>query len=682
MADTQLSARPKRKNLWQSVAPSFRFAERPEVQAWVPKHIRVPSELETPGEFDASNFPHVTGVLETADDPEVREIYLRWSTRNAKTFTSLAIAACLVSETQRPGMICSADEERVNDLIDAQFYPVLEACDVIKPKLLPLHRRSVKRGVLIGGTRIRRAFQKSKAKLASFAACYGVANEVGLWELAAIGRFRHRARLFPFHSLLIFEGKPENKGSCAISHLCEKESTQRRFRFVPCPHCGKYQRLVWGDLKADSPGVKWDSENGKTSSKLARNTAHYQCENGCRIDNADRADMMRRGVWVPEGCVIGLDGSVTGEPMIAGRYVAFDGLSALYSLAIDGWGQLVSEWLDASKNIETIREFVTGTLAEAWEVKERKLDASVIGKRMGAPESKGTVPDWGVFLTQAFDVQTSGGQLWFPWQCCAWGAGQRGHIVERGVCRSVDDLRNMLKSQTFRKAGGSILTPSWRCIDTSDGNVTEEIYSLCREFPRLLPRKGASSPFQESLKLFTIGSTADAGSRRVTPADCIAANGCVDGQPVLLMINTDRSQEWVQRQLDGSLPETATNRLTLCAEDAIDALLHEELCNEHRVTEMNKQGYAVKKWKRVDFSKPNDQRDILRDNWTLAQLVTNDGAWWVNVGAGMTVLPQGAEASHQRQIAPQVEMTGTQDGILAGFSMNGGSRRGGGAWGR
>ena len=676
------SKQNRRRNLWLSTAQAWRFAERPRVRDWVLKNIRVPGEMETPGAFDASLVPHVDGVLHAADDPEVREIYLRWSTRNGKTFTALSILACLVSETGRPGMLCSADEERVNDVIDGQFYPMLESCEPIRDRLPKAWNRSIKRGVVIGKARIRRAFQKSKSKLASFPACYGVANEAGLYELAAIGRFRHRARLFPFHSLLIFEGKPENKGSCAISHLADKESTQRRFRFVPCPHCGKFQRLVWGDQKPDGPGVKWETgKDGKSSTKLARETVHYQCENGCRIDNANRAEMMRRGVWVAEGCEVDAVGTITGNPKQPSRYVAFDGLSALYSLAIDGWGQLAAEWLDACKNIETIREFVTATLAEAWEVKERKVDASVVGKRLGSHENRGVVPDWGVFLTQSFDVQTSGGQMTFPWQVCAWGANQRGHLVDYGVCRSLDEFRNMLKTQTFSKAGGAILTPSWRSIDTSDGNVTEEIYSLCREFIRLLPRKGGSSQFanNEGLRLFTIGATDSSVARRVSPQDCIGSNGVIDGQPVLMLVNTERSQQWVQRQLDGSMPADSPSRFTLCAEAAIDGLLHEQLVNEHKVEELNKQGYKSTKWKRVDFGKPNDQRDVLRDNWTLAQLVTNDGAWWVNVGAGSSSVGGVVQTTPQAQApAPQQP---SQDGLLAGFSWDS-SRRRGGAWGR
>lgn len=627
------TATKRRRKLWSSVASAFRFAERPQTLKWVPDNIRIPAELETPGAFDMNLFPHVEGVLQAADDPDVREIYLRWSTRNGKTLTALSIVLGLVSETGRPGMICSVDEERVNDLIDSEVWPMLEACEKTRDRLPPTWKRSVKRGVVIGKARIRRAFQKSKSKLASFPACYGLGNEVGLWSVAAIGRFRHRARLFPFHSLLVFEGKPEDKGSCAISHLCEKDSTQRRFRYVPCPHCGKHQRLEWGDNKPDSPGVKWEQapDGRENAAKHARETAHYRCVNGCRIENQHRAQMMRAGVWVPEGCHVTEEGTIAGKPNQPARYVAFDSLSALYSLAIDGWGQLVAEWFDAKGKIESIKEFFTATLAQAWEVKEQRIEPHEIGKRLASHEPRGTVPDWGVFLTQAFDVQTSGGNLTFPWMTCAWGGHQRGHVVDYGVCRSLEDFRNMIAMQTFAKSNGMKLSPSWRSIDSTDGNVQEEVFEICRQFTRLLPRRGGSYPFSEGFRLSTIGATSESSARKVTPADCIDMGGVIDGQPVLITVNTERSQQWVNRQLDGSLAKEAPNRLTLCADAAIDGLLHEQLCNEHRVKETNRQGYDVYRWKRIDFTKPNDWRDVLRDCWTLAQLVTCDGAWWANV---------------------------------------------------
>jgi phage terminase large subunit GpA-like protein len=609
--------------IWADTADAWAVPPAPETERWVPENIRVPDELITDNDsFDLDSYPHVLEVLRAADDPSVREIYLRWSTRNAKTFTAMSILISLVAETGRPAMLASSNEDRIDDVISSELYPMLEACAPTRPMLLPYHRRSSKKGVVIGKGRIRRCYSGSASTMAGFQAVYGLANEVGLWAKNMLQRFRQRARLFPFDSVLIFEGKPEVEGECAISDLVDKETTQRRFRLVPCPHCGHYQRLRWGSRTDDSPGIKWDHGRGKHSDpKLARNSAYYQCEAGCRIENSDRFDMMRAGVWVPEGCTVTKRGKVKGEPEVDSANVAFDGLSALYSLKISGWGTLVSEYLDAKNDPDTYREFVTGTLAEQWRTKPVESEPSVVAARLKTDEPSRRVPAWGKFLTRAFDVQNQPTGLEFPWGVCAWGDAGRGALVDYGVAYGWEELRQLSATQSYPHADGGVsLSPTWSGVDAGDGNVSEEVYAIASALDRTLPIKGMPHKMQDAYRFGELGSKQKS---RYSPRQRV-----IYGATMLLGVNSDRSQDWIQKHLDGVLSRDAPQRFSLSFDAALDEHLIAELVNEYSEEYIDTRGFRRRRWNRRDPSRPNDMRDVLRYCWCLAMFVTDNGKHW------------------------------------------------------
>lgn len=67
----------------------------------------------------------------------------------------------------------------------------------------------------------------------------------------------------------------------------EFESSDKRYFFVPCPHCNHYQVLKW-------PQIKWENNDPKT--------AHYECtECKGKIENHQKTEMLSRGQWRATG---------------------------------------------------------------------------------------------------------------------------------------------------------------------------------------------------------------------------------------------------------------------------------------------------------------------------------------------------------------------------------------------
>lgn len=585
---------------------------------WIGRHVLMPEGTETPGPIDFDAFPHVPEVFDTLDQPHVRRVVLCWAARLGKTMSGIAYLTCKAKTSPRPMLFGSSNEDRADDTIQSQIYPLLEACHQTRDMLLPPHLRNKKR-IEIGRCRIRRAYSGSANTMAGFPACYGLASEVSKWSKAAsteadpVLLFSERFKLFPFESKQIFESTPGLKGKCNITALMSRPGTDVRKRHVPCPHCKEYQVLVWGSKDdPDGPGVKWDKlPNGRSDVDLAEASAYYQCKNGCRIENSDRAEMMRAGVWLSGGQTVTRRGKVKGKRPDSSA-VAFGPLSTLYSLVISGWGQLAREFLEAvnDPDREALRSFINSVLAEVWDPTPIAVAPHELADRLCSDEPSGRVPVWGRFVTIGCDVQ-DGGRI-FKWVATAWGDGGPGMEIDHGTCETFDQFRPIHRRDWPHADGGKPCLSKLTLVDS--GAETETVYQLCRTERRMFPCKGANHPFPTEYRDKTLSPE----QRR---------NDYAVGDVRLIEINTDWTQRWLERHIAGRVSDNEP-RFWLSADCALDLDFLDELLNERSVEEFDKNGYLIRKWVRRVTHQPNDFRDALRYAKTAASILTAGGRRW------------------------------------------------------
>ncbi len=604
------------------MADSWRMPLKEKATDWIPANIIIPSETETPGPFDLDLFPHVKEVLEAVDDPMIRNIILPWAARNAKTTTGIAILLYFSICAPRPSIFASSDEARTDDDINSKIYPMAEACAATRPLLLPEHRRN-KKFIHLRYSRIRRAYSGSPSTLAGFPACYYVASEISKWtkqksnEADAIRLIGQRAKLYPFDRKGIYESTPSLKGSCNIMAFHRKATTQRRQRYVPCPHCGEYQVLVFGEAGEEGPGIKWEKgANDKSDPLIAEKTAWYQCVNGCKIENHHRPIMMRSGKWVPEGMSINEYGELIGQPDVGSSDVSFGPLSSLYSLVISGWGQVAREFLEALGDTEAMRDFINSTLAEEWDPKPQTIEPHVLAKRLCHGERAGIVPAWGSFLTCGIDVQEDAHR--FVWTASAWGSGGRGQEIKHGQTISFDDLvRNVLERQWEHADNGEPMQVSLSFMDS--GDETELVYNMCRKVHRLLPIKGAG----ENAKMET-----SYRERILKPEE--RRNKLAGEEVKLILVNSHTTNQWLQRHIDGRTWKNEAEYL-LSSDSKFDPDFLDQILNEISIREIDKRGKMQTRWERINTSRPNDYRDTIRYSYLAALYVTNNGLLWDKV---------------------------------------------------
>lgn len=302
-----------------------------------------------------------------------------------------------------------------------------------------------------------------------------------------IGLVTERMSNFPNRKLLLCS-TPTTKDFSTIER--EYLASDRRRFWVPCPHCGGMQVLVWG---AETPhGIKWL----KTAAGEPRpETAIYVCQHcAAAIENHHKTDMLAAGRWIAEN-----PGAQNGT--VAGFH-----LSKLYSpVGWKSWEMLVRDWAaaqDAAKagDVAKLKRFVNTSLAETWEEQGDKIAGHELARR-AEDYGLGSVPRGGLLLTMGVDVQ--GDRL--EYRCWAWGRGQESWLVQREIIYgdpAIEEgqpgspwttLTERRRLPLLHELGGQITVVA--CAIDSGGHHTQQVYAYVRvhQHEGVLAIKGSST---------------------------------------------------------------------------------------------------------------------------------------------------------------------------------------------
>jgi len=270
---------------------------------------------------------------------------------------------------------------------------------------------------------------------------------------------------------------PAIAGSSAIQ--AAYDATDQRRYFVPCPHCGEYQILVFGQLT-------W-TKLGLPPERAVYVCAH--CEG--RIEERHKTGMLAAGEWRPT-VVAGPDVPAP-DPKVRGYH-----LNGLYSpVGWLSWGKIAKDWVGAHKDPDKLRRFTNTVLAETWHDKGEAPEWQPLYDRR-EDYALGTVPAGGLFLTAGVDVQKDRLIV----EIVAWGRDRESWSIDYGVLPgNTSDLTeagpwgqlDALLARSFRHEGGAELTVRMLAVDS--GYNTSEVYTWARKYPmsRVIAIKGQDS---------------------------------------------------------------------------------------------------------------------------------------------------------------------------------------------
>lgn len=282
-------------------------------------------------------------------------------------------------------------------------------------------------------------------------------------------------------------------GECQISKAASYAEVFLR-RYVPCPHCGEYQELIFGG-KDETAGLTWRHD---VPEKDQPKTVRYLCGKcGGLWEYSQYIEADHHGYWADLAenvkTIDGLEWTTLDDtPVDTPLSVAFY-LWAAYS-HFSPWSRIVQEWHKAQKSPEELKSFVNTTLGEAWEEKGQKLDAdSLHRKREFYPAA---VPVDRCLLTAAVDVQDDRLELMVK----AWLADEESYTIRYDKLYG-DLSRGEIWIQLHRELTRSYLTPNGAqvqprlaMIDTG-GHFGDEVHAFCRRYgpQQFIPIKGHSA---------------------------------------------------------------------------------------------------------------------------------------------------------------------------------------------
>ena len=293
----------------------------------------------------------------------------------------------------------------------------------------------------------------------------------------------------------VFGSTPTVTGKSHIETLESAADLVFRF-YLPCPHCGFEQPLVFG-FEDMEYGLKWDDAQ-PTIEKKGR-SAYYQCSS-CpgHFHYHDLEKMELAGRWIAEDLTWTKDGINffdTDDKSVRPPKHAGIVINAIYSLNLDGWSDIVDEWLKAKGDPLQEKKFYNTTLGELWnDVASEQMEHDILlQRREDYPQE---VPDRVVYLTGGIDSQTSGRYECYVW---GWSAGEEAWLIDKTIVFGrVDDeetlkrVDDVIRKQYTRRDGTKIGVGRWAWdIGGIDSHI---VYSRSLKLGALwvIPIKGAN----------------------------------------------------------------------------------------------------------------------------------------------------------------------------------------------
>jgi phage terminase large subunit GpA-like protein len=480
--------------VFDTFAGAIRPKPRLGVAEWAEKNRIVSAESGSryPGPWRNERAPHLVDVMESLgpDDP-AEDVVLVSSAQVGKSETAINFFGYVVEQDPGPMIIVLPSHDEAGKYVRTKLQPAIDETPCLRSRVLEMTNRS-EFGSTASYKKFRGGFAQitfagSSKGLQMLSARYTIGDEVSEWPAEAgdrgdpVAQLKKRTEIYERDRKRFWVSTPSILGACRVTIMFE--ASDKRRRFVPCPHCGSFQVLTFENLK-------WENDAWP-------HRAWFECrENGCVIDHTDKPDMLAAGVWVATAGDEGPGMSFPANELdswrdrdVPNRVRGFHIWKA-YSL-FTSWDSIVSEWLDQKDNPELLRVFTQQVLGEAWEAKGDAPDAEQLFACRVPEIEKGTPPVGPVFFTGATDVQ--GNRL--EWAVWGWSEGMTRWLADWGVIEGDPmDLATwvrhdeMMLSRGYAPGGGtSVGVDAW-AVDS--GYASQAVYNYVRSRPRVFAIDG------------------------------------------------------------------------------------------------------------------------------------------------------------------------------------------------
>lgn len=431
-----------------------------KVSEWADAERKLSPEASAePGQWATGRAEYQRGIMDAFADPAVETVVVMTSAQVGKTEILNNIVGYHVAQDPAPMLVVQPTLDMAQTWSKDRLAPMLRDTPALQGLVSDPRTRDSGNTTLhkvFPGGHITACGANSPSSLASRPVRIVLCDEVDRYPVSAgaegdpVSLARKRATTFWNRRLGLFS-TPTLKGNSRIETAFEE--SDKRYYFLPCPHCHEKQTLKWAQ-------VRWEPDQP--------HTAAYACEAcGTLWDDAERVRAIRAGEW-----------RATAE----NKRVAGFHLSGLYS----PWTPLeaaVVDFLEAKKQPATLRVFINTYLGETWEDQGERVDDFAVAERredFGSP-----LPRDILLVTAGIDVQDDRLEV----EIVGWGKDEESWSLDYKTIYgdpsgpAVWQDADTVLAQQFEREDGKILTVRAACVD-SGGHHTNSVYNYVR------PREG------------------------------------------------------------------------------------------------------------------------------------------------------------------------------------------------
>jgi len=441
------------------------------------------------GKFRVARTPFIKEPLdELSPQSRARMVVVMKPTQLAGTTLALVFLCCIADLYPGPCLFMQPNEAMAKSFSKKRLTPALESIPTLQGKVRPPKSRDSGNTLLmkefpggsyqLKGSNSGSSYRSESEKYVIGDDLDGFERDIG-GEGDPVELLDRRTGSFS-DSKIYLNSTPTEKETSLIGPAYE--NTSQGLYSVPCPRCGEYQYLEWGNAGVEY-GIKFtrDKKGGITD-------IWYQCKH-CkgRIEEHEKQWMLDRGKYVHQF-----------PDRVESRGFKWNALYTPIGWK-NTWKRIAESFLKAAKlakqgNPEKLKAWTNTLMAELWDEEGTQPDWAKLRDRK-EPYPLNWVPEKGLLLTAGVDTQDN--RLVVVVR--AWGREEEswlvfhdelyGDPIQDEVWSELDKLLNA----SYPHESGNEIKIASVCIDTG-GHRTQAVYNYCRtRFPLVAAIKGADN---------------------------------------------------------------------------------------------------------------------------------------------------------------------------------------------
>jgi phage terminase large subunit GpA-like protein len=477
----------------------WRLPERLTVSQWADRYRLLDSRAASePGRWKTSRTPYLREIMDSFNDPAVREITIMGGAQVAKTSAVENMLCYCIDWEPCPVMYTLPDQNAIERIVKNRLEPMLRNNPRLAGHIPSLAYDLKKSEFYLDQMTIYFGYSGSPQSLATISAKVVIKDELDKFstdksaESSAADLADHRAETY-WDSKIVSLCTPTTKeGNINVAF---EAGTMEQY-YMPCPLCGEYLYFAHG-------GLKWPQTWQKPSDVVAEQI-YYECP-ACRghIFEAHKFTMLPLGKWAAAGQRIDKSGVISGKAVNKRSHRSFH-LTGFMS-PWKKWSSIASAWMSANSpyiDAVKVKNYFNSIIGMPYDETAIETDRDKIKQNI-AGHSRGTVPADCLALVAGADYhEDERGNARIDYEIRGFSYNEVNYVVDAGSVTGTSEeafykLADTVLAGVFPWADGT--RPESRpylsvsCLLVDSGYMPDKVYEFCGQYPGLCyPSKGAS----------------------------------------------------------------------------------------------------------------------------------------------------------------------------------------------